>query len=245
MIRIRKFTLIELLVVLAIIGILVTLLLPSLKKAREKAMRAVCASNNKQISIATYAYSKDNNQRVQCGGTWIRWSPAMLYVMYQTNFSGYAKYKDRPVNLGLLISEGYAGSWENDEIFRCPSIQKSTNSAGDPSNRNYFEPSDPDIEWVNSRADYLRRDFNPLEDDWTGISLMKLDPSDPIYADSFSTGKMVRNTHGEGVTVQFISGSVKFIRAAVSPRLNNSSRNNFNNNRQEINTFWDAFKENY
>ena len=52
-----KFTLIELLVVLAILGILTSLLLPSLSKAREKGRRAVCLSNLKQISIGSNLYS--------------------------------------------------------------------------------------------------------------------------------------------------------------------------------------------
>ena len=44
----KRFTLIELLIVIAIIGILVTLLLPSLSRARSKAKNAVCKSNINQ-----------------------------------------------------------------------------------------------------------------------------------------------------------------------------------------------------
>ena len=46
--RPKRFTLFELLVVVAIIGILLTILLPSLRNARELATRAVCQSNLKQ-----------------------------------------------------------------------------------------------------------------------------------------------------------------------------------------------------
>ena len=59
----NRFTLIELLVVVAIIGILVTLLLPSLYKARQRALQAVCKSNLKQISIGTATYLTSNNSR--------------------------------------------------------------------------------------------------------------------------------------------------------------------------------------
>ena len=57
----KSFTLIELLVVVAIIGILMSLLMPSLAKAREAAKAAVCISNLSQISKALQMYLDDND----------------------------------------------------------------------------------------------------------------------------------------------------------------------------------------
>lgn len=59
----RKFTLLELLIVIAIIGILLSLLLPSLGRARDAAKFAVCKSNNKQLMTAFTIYAKNNEYR--------------------------------------------------------------------------------------------------------------------------------------------------------------------------------------
>lgn len=54
------FSLIELLVVIGIISILMSLLLPALKGARDVAKQLVCSSNLRQLSTAMNAYSSNS-----------------------------------------------------------------------------------------------------------------------------------------------------------------------------------------
>ncbi len=66
----RGFTLIELLVVIAIIALLVSILMPSLQKAKELAKDVVCKSNGKNMSygIILYAQEYDDQIPYQTGG---------------------------------------------------------------------------------------------------------------------------------------------------------------------------------
>ena len=58
----KGFTLIELLVVIAILALLLSVILPALKKAKDQAKRLICFSNMRQVGIAINAYIIDSKK---------------------------------------------------------------------------------------------------------------------------------------------------------------------------------------
>jgi prepilin-type N-terminal cleavage/methylation domain-containing protein len=60
----KGFTLIELLVVIAIIAIIAAILMLVFAQAREKARRAACTSNMRQIALAVMMYAQDHDETI-------------------------------------------------------------------------------------------------------------------------------------------------------------------------------------
>ena len=96
----RAFTLIEVLVVIAVIALLVTILVPSLSKAREMARATVCRANMRNMAVATLMYVEDQALYLPSVG--------LSHGSHQLDEQG----------SWLRLLQRYSGT---DLLYRCPS----------------------------------------------------------------------------------------------------------------------------
>ena len=126
----KKFTLIELLVVIAIIGILTTLLIPSLSSARDKAKSSACKSNLKQINVCFALYSDGNDDYYPTteSHTWSGYSP----ISWDDRLSGYDGREELSLNKqkqGKLNKSDFGNGYA--KVYQCPSDEVERDFGGD------------------------------------------------------------------------------------------------------------------
>lgn len=115
--NLEGFTLIELLVVIAIIAMLLSILAPSLSKARENGKRIVCASNLRQIFLGHSLYSEDHAKKyLDLWTPTTDWSTAISFAVggQKGNYpSGPSLIRPENRVLNTYITNSY-------DTFHCP-----------------------------------------------------------------------------------------------------------------------------
>lgn len=130
--RRRGFTLVELLAVIAILGLLFSILLPALSKAREAAKGTSCLSNLRQISHGWHLYA-DENDDVSVPGRYAKAPGGKSNPENWYEIGNGTKYRPRwMATMGKQIGLfAFAQPKKDDdrqdydgEVYRCPTVSE-------------------------------------------------------------------------------------------------------------------------
>jgi prepilin-type N-terminal cleavage/methylation domain-containing protein len=207
----KMFTLIELLVVVSIFALLLSILLPSLSRAKERAMQAVCQSNQSQIVTTMIDFANTNDMDFPVGGTTsarysqVIWGKAAYANQSRDDGNGWLAF-------GLLYLHNK--SLNNYESWSCPSRVESSHFY--EAKRDAFPVVDKPWETLGRsiQSDYLVRNNDDL--DWGAqyrMSFKKLPQFENDFtttSDHFATYDHWLQTHGKyGINIfSTIDGSV-------------------------------------
>ncbi|MCG3131872.1 MAG: hypothetical protein FLDDKLPJ_02682 [Phycisphaerae bacterium] len=103
------FTLLELLVVISIIALLISILLPALRNARDQGHRALCASHHRQLMTAALLYAQDYNDFLP-PPNWAAMDPVPGWL-YQSPVEFHPEHR----RTGLVWPY-----FQVDRVYRCP-----------------------------------------------------------------------------------------------------------------------------
>ena len=119
----KKFTLIELLVVIAIISILMAMLLPGLKKARDVAKKIVCTGNLRQQGIAMSNYLNDYSYFIAMGSQDSTEDHYCIFF-YGGGLAGSSPPNETPAEIRPLYpyipNVNLTRKFEYNSVFWCP-----------------------------------------------------------------------------------------------------------------------------
>lgn len=208
------FTLIELLVVIAIIAVLVGILLPGLKKARDSGRILKCQINMKQIITAAHTYAPDYKDQIWPAATWAdrypgndpRFEPGILfdYVQYADFVVECPTNKRARTNGSTGQPNGFG--WDRDLNFDYTMMDETEGAqVGRAIYAAYVLPSDPTPRWCPPAVVQHLTMFPALP--------IFIEESTPVYNQQFVDGwwgnqDQVTLRHEKGGHIGYLDGQV-------------------------------------
>jgi prepilin-type N-terminal cleavage/methylation domain-containing protein len=181
----KGFTLIELLVVIAIISLLVSILLPSLTRAKNLAKRVICASNLRNTGTALLTYANAND-----GGLPRRENWSNLYR------KGSEETGWEYVNCGLLIDGNYLPL----DLLYCPASDlKLVTDWSWPAQGIY-----PQYWYLQQSSGYWQDKKISLLNLWTTVLMTDYMMAGSSHVGGFYHGK-------EGLNALFVDNSARWV----------------------------------
>jgi prepilin-type N-terminal cleavage/methylation domain-containing protein/prepilin-type processing-associated H-X9-DG protein len=125
--RKKGFTLIELLVTISVIALLMSILVPALAKARQRAEGVVCLSNLRQMAIAAVTYAQTHDGFYPIAHYRRKDGPVKYECCWDFTTVTNSTTGGQEIVPGLLWQGGMT-----KKIQQCPSFGGQSNTAGDP-----------------------------------------------------------------------------------------------------------------
>jgi hypothetical protein len=124
--HLRRFTLLELMIIVAIIGILISILLPSLQRARAISKTAVCLSNTRELGTGTQLYITNHNYKMARGAEGSDYARSFGASSRGVPFIAIAPYLGLEPLYPNFSSSGRNTYYKSSDIFRCPAKSYNT-----------------------------------------------------------------------------------------------------------------------
>lgn len=197
------FTLIELLVVMSVISMLMSILLPSLNRAREQAHRVHCAANLRQFTFAWTMYAMDNDDKLCSPGTdwgtdnWVTDGPD-----WPGNNTGNTEeaIKDGALWSYTQTSELYKCKTDRTDFLRSYSISSQLagrlHKISRPSDKMVFIDASSNWKWIH--GSFFPIDYRNKQPEWW--------PWDSLHL------QQITARHNGGCNMSFADGRCEYFR---------------------------------